>query len=121
MSGNLDDQSLRCTGSARVTASGERGGDQCIGWALVDPQCKGDRKSVDWLHENKDTGRICATQNNGWDLATRLPGRAFCDVKVTVKNGTPASISLSCTWQCRGGADACAGEATYQFTTSPKR
>ena len=114
MRGNLDAANLSCTARSHVSevASGE---NRCIDWELIGLKCKGSR-DADWVHEDGNNGKICKTQQ-AWELKNDLPGQAFCAPTVTeAKDGHAASVRLECTWQCRTGANPCAGTATYEFS-----
>lgn len=114
MRGQLDDESLRCTGRVRATVSSGAGARRCWSWQIVNRDCSGNRSSVDWLHADANGGEICQRET-GWELMTQLPGRAFCSTEAVERRGEPARFVLSCTWECRSAANPCSGQATYRF------
>jgi hypothetical protein len=111
MQGNLDDQNLRCTGEADVKpAAGE---SKCWTWQVSKTNCQGNN-DVDWLHESDMIDTVCPAKD-GWELKKELSGRAVCTPTVVVDGQAPASLTLSCTWECRDAKFPCSGSATYDY------
>jgi hypothetical protein len=117
---NLDDANLRCTGTADLHSRSADASRQCIAWRILEQKCTGS-KDADWLHEDDLSGEICRrSAEETWQVTKSLPGRAVCNPSVTLKDGRPAALTISCTWECRGPREACSGAATYRFSIPKK-
>jgi hypothetical protein len=118
MRGNLDQESLSCTGSAILTPLTNSYQQPCFQWSISDERCKGS-KDADWLHQDSKIGTICKISGE-WALTHSLPGRGSCIPKVTFDARHNVNrIILDCEWRCRSSDFPCVGSATYRF--EPKK
>lgn len=113
MDGNLDSETLRCTGAADIALRPSSIEPTYLHWRLVTTSCRGPRH-VDWLHAEVDSGTL-RKASESWELTRSLPGRSFCTSEVKL-GGAQDSVLLACTWECRSAKEPCSGGATYTFT-----
>jgi hypothetical protein len=115
MTGNLDNQSLQCTGQAALRKDTEDA--SCWTWEVSKTRCQGS-KDVDWLHDSDMTDTVCPIKASGsqiWQLKKELNGRAVCTPTLVLDGQSPVKLTLSCTWECRDPAFPCSGSATYDY------
>ena len=128
-SGNIDAQMIDCHG--RATLAHPADAPACVVWTLTELHCVGD-PVADGIHGEDDPDgaswhvRAERPGVGGYQLCKKgtewtyeqdtLPGRSFCNIKVTqaASDPLPAQLGLECTWQCRPPSD-CAGLGQYLF------